>query len=90
LVEDHDCRRSHDFEFLKDRIAELFSSCRPEKDEVRVQEFLVFCVCEELLTQQYAAPSATGVKVDQNLFAFGLGLAEGFLKVSLEPVLRGS
>lgn len=52
-----------------------------------IQEFLKLWICEELLTQQYAGASATGEKVDENLFIFGLGFSEGLIERTLEPVL---
>jgi len=42
-----------------------------------------------LLTQQYAAPSATGEEVDQDLFVLAFCLGESPIKASFKPVLSG-
>jgi len=59
----------------------------PKQDEIGVQEILELGIFIELLTQQFAAPSGVGVKIDENQLVIALGLGHGFIQGSLEPAL---
>jgi hypothetical protein len=43
----------------------------------------------KLLTQQYAAPSATRIKIDQDQLAFAFGLGHSLFHCSFKPNLAG-
>jgi len=89
-IDDEDSWSTGNFESLKNFISGFFCDVGEEKNEIRVQKFLIFLIGEELLTQQYTAPSATREKVDKDLFAFILRLDKGLVKSPLEPVLGKS
>jgi hypothetical protein len=62
----------------------------PENDEILVDKILEFGVFEELLTEQFAAPSGIGGKVEEDLFVFGSGFCDGFVQGAFEKDLGRS
>jgi hypothetical protein len=75
FVDKKDGRRPADFEPLEYGVPDIIAAARPEKDEVFSEEFGVFGIGVELLTQQSASPSAAREKfdVEEFVFLFGLG-----------------
>jgi hypothetical protein len=60
-----------------------------EQDEILGQIILEFGVFEELLTEQFAAPSGVGREVEEDFFVFGSGLSQGFVESALEEIALG-
>jgi hypothetical protein len=60
-----------------------------EQDEILGQIILEFGVFEELLTEQFAAPSGVGAEVEEDFFVFGSGLSQGFVESALEEIALG-
>jgi hypothetical protein len=79
-----------DAEFLEDSVALRILNGGPENDKTLLKEILEFGVFEELLTEQFAAPSRIGREVEENLFVFGLGRGHGFVQGALEKDLGRS
>jgi len=79
-----------DAESLEDGIALRVLNGSPEDDEILLEEILEFGVFEELLTEQFAAPSGVGREVEEDFFVFGLGLGHGFVHGTLEKDLGRS
>jgi hypothetical protein len=79
-----------DAESLEDGIALRVLNGSPEDDEILLEEILEFGVFEELLTEQFAAPSSVGREVEEDFFVFGLGLGHGFVHSALEKDLGRS
>jgi hypothetical protein len=88
-VEEEDGGSGLDLELLEQLVAELLLAVGPQEDEILVQEILELGVAVVLLTQQYAAPSATAVEVDQDQLVLALGLGHGLVQGALEPGLGG-
>jgi hypothetical protein len=55
-----------------------------EDDEILAQEVRVNGAFDELLAEQFAAPSGVGAEVEEQELILGLGLAEGLVERSLE------
>jgi hypothetical protein len=79
-----------DAEFLEDGIALRVLNGGPEGDEIFLEEILEFGVFEELLTEQFTAPSGVGREIEDDFFVFGLGLGHGFVQGALEKDLGRS
>jgi hypothetical protein len=76
-----------DLELLEQLVAELVFAVGPQKNEILGEEILIFGMAVILLTQQYAAPSATAVEIDQDQLVLALGLGHGLVQGALEPIL---
>jgi len=79
-----------DAESFEDGVALRVLNGGPEEDEVLLEEILEFGVFEELLTEQFAAPSGVGREVEEDFFVFGLGPGHGFVHGALEKDLGRS
>jgi hypothetical protein len=81
LVDDELGRSGPDVVLFVDGVAVLVPAAGAVDDDVGVEEIGVFGVFVELLDQQFAAPSATREKVDEDelvvLFGLGQRLVEG-------------
>jgi hypothetical protein len=76
LVDEELGRRRPDVEPLIGRVPVLFAPGRAIEDDVGVEEIGVFGIVVELLNQQFAAPSATRVEIDENELVLFLGLGQ--------------
>jgi hypothetical protein len=65
-----------DVEFLKDSVPDLIAAAGAVKDEILGQEVGILGVAVELLDQQFAGPSATREKVDEDELVFLFGLRQ--------------
>jgi len=88
-AEEHGRRRAIDLETLENFLSGLFSGRGPVEDEIFGQKLMKLGIVVELLTQQYAASSATRVEIDQDQLFFALGLGNGLVHGPLEPDLAG-
>jgi hypothetical protein len=84
LVDEQIGRRRVDFEPLEDGVADLVAAAGAVDDEILVEEIGVFGVVVELLDQQFAAPSATRVEVDEDELVLFLGLGQRLVEGSRE------
>jgi hypothetical protein len=76
------------FEFFEQLFAPDLASAGPEKDEVILQELLVFWVVVVLLTQQYAGASVEfSEKVEEKRFSRSFGLGQGLVQRACPPRL---
>ena len=76
-------------ELVEDGFSVGFLGRGLEQDEILGQEILILGVFEELLTEQFAAPSGVGVEVEEELLVLGLGLGERFVQGALEKIVLG-
>jgi hypothetical protein len=89
-AEDECGRRSRDFEPAEDGRATRGPVFGTDEDKILVQEILEFGIGVDLLTQQDAAPSASRIEINENEFAFGIGLGDGLIDGAGEPLLSES
>jgi hypothetical protein len=84
LVDEELRRRGVDLEPLVDRVAVLLASDGAVEDDVGVEELGVLGVVVELLDQQFTAPSATRVEIDEDELVLFLGLGQRLFERSRE------
>jgi hypothetical protein len=84
LVDEQLGRRGVDLEPLVDRVAVLLAADGAVEDDVGVEELGVLGIVVELLNQQFAAPSATRVEIDEDELVLFLRLGQRFLERSRE------
>jgi hypothetical protein len=89
-AEDERGRCPRDLEPAKDGRAPRGPVFGADEDEILVQEILEFGIGVDLLTQQDAAPSASRIEIDEDEFAFGIGLGDGLIDRAGEPLLSES
>jgi len=68
-------------------VAEGIGGIGPGEDEIAVEEGFELGVGVKLLTQQYAAPSASAEEVEQDQLVFGLGFGDRVVQGPFEPGL---
>ena len=88
-VDKENCRGGPNAELVENDFSVGFLGCGLEQDEILGQVFLILGVFEELLTEQFAAPSRIGVEIEEQLLVLGLGLGQGFVERALEEVVLG-
>jgi hypothetical protein len=84
LVDEELRGRRVDVVLLVDGVAVLVAAAGAVEDDVVVEEIGVFGVVVELLNQQFAAPSATRVEVDEDELVLFLGLGQRLVEGSGE------
>jgi hypothetical protein len=88
-VDKEDCRGRPDAELVENDFSVGFLERGLEQDEILGQVVLILGVFEELLTEQFAAPSRIGVEIEEQLLVLGLGLGQGFVERALEEIILG-
>jgi hypothetical protein len=88
-VEEKDRRGGPDAELVENDFSVGLLGRGLEQDEILGQVVLILGVFEELLTEQFAAPSRIGVEIEEQLLVLGLGLGQGFVERALEKVVFG-
>jgi hypothetical protein len=88
LVDEELGRRGVDLEPVVDRVAVLVAAGGPVEDDVLVEEIGVLGVVVELLNQQFAAPSATRVEIDEDELVLFLGLGQRLVERPAEDRRR--
>jgi hypothetical protein len=61
-----------------------------EEDEILFEEVSELGIFVKLLTQQFAAPSGVGVKIDEDQLVIAFGFGRRLVQGSLEPCLGRS
>jgi len=77
-------------ESFKDGIALRVLDGGPIEDEIFLEEILELGVFEELLTEQFTAPSGVGREVEEDFFVFRLSDRHSFVDSALEKDLGRS
>jgi hypothetical protein len=88
-VDEEDRRGGPDAELVENDFSVRLLRRGLEQDEILGQVVLILGVFEELLTEQFAAPSRIGVEIEEQLLVLGLGLGQGFVERALEEVILG-
>jgi hypothetical protein len=88
-IEEKNRRGRPDAEFVEDGPSVGLLGCGLEEDEILGQVILILGVFEELLTEQFAAPSRIRVEIEEELLVLGLGFGQRFVESALEEVVLG-
>jgi hypothetical protein len=88
-IEEKNRRGRPDAEFVEDGLSVGLLGCGLEEDEILGQVILILGVFEELLTEQFAAPSRIRIEIEEQLLVLGLGLSQRFVEGTFKKVVLG-